>query len=130
MDAWAARTESDDGRELGEVGVADALRNGEAGDGDAGEEIVLEEGEGVGGEPSQYRDEILKGLHRPTTQRRLRLELLERVVGEEGLLQLRTEYAHEASRRTPVHAPGILLLLHPRHIYICNHFNMGKINSF
>nr|GMC58806.1 hypothetical protein PRUPE_7G228400 [Ipomoea batatas] len=35
--------ESDDRREIGELSVADSLRDGKAGDGDSGEKIVLEE---------------------------------------------------------------------------------------
>ena len=96
------RTESDDGREVGESRVADALRDGEAGDGDAGEEVVLELVEAVVRRPLERRHEVLERAPGPGLGRE-RAEAAERVVGEEGLREARPQRLHEGPSRREVH---------------------------
>ena len=96
------RTEADDGREVGELGVADALRDGEAGDGDAGEEVVLELAEGVARRPLEGRDEVLEPAPRALGGRE-RPEPPERVVGEERLREARPQHLRERPLRRQVH---------------------------
>lgn len=52
-------TEAENRRQVGELGVADALRDGEAGDGDAGDEIGLEEVQRVTRRPLKDGEHIL-----------------------------------------------------------------------
>ena len=78
-------TESEDGREVGELGVADALRDGEAGNGDAGDEVRLEGAQRVGRRPLQDREEVAERRHRAPSGPVLPHHRAERVVGEEGL---------------------------------------------
>jgi hypothetical protein len=96
------RTEADDGREVGELGVADALRDGEAGDGDPGEEVVLELAGGVARRPLQGRHEVLERAPRARGGR-ARPQAPERVVGEERLGQARPHRLHERLPRRQVH---------------------------
>lgn len=92
-------TEADDGRDIGELGVADALGDGEAGDRDAGEEVVPEQFQVVLREPFEDRDEVLQRL----LEGLLPLELPEGVVGEQGFLDMGLEGGAEASRAGEVH---------------------------
>ncbi|KAG6504228.1 hypothetical protein ZIOFF_036559 [Zingiber officinale] len=108
-------TEAEDGREVGELGVADALGDGEAGNGDAGDEVRLEEGEGVGGSPVKDGEEVLDAEHE-FPPRRLVAELPERVVREERLLQVRPEGVQERPHRRNRHTPRELR--HRRHVRI------------
>jgi hypothetical protein len=96
------RTKSDDGREVGEARVADALRDGEAGDGDAGEEVVLELVEAVVRRPLQRRHEVLERAPR-ALPRRERREAAEGIVGEEGLREARPQRLREGPPRREVH---------------------------
>lgn len=82
----AVLTEADDRGQAGQAGVADALRDGKAGDGDSGDEVGLEEVEGVAGGPLEDGDEVLQGEDEGSGGW-LVLELLEGVVGEEGFLE-------------------------------------------
>lgn len=53
-------TKSDDGRDAGEIGIADALRDGQTGDGDTGDEVGFEEVEGVARSPFEEGDEVFE----------------------------------------------------------------------
>jgi hypothetical protein len=92
------RTKSDDGREVGEARVADALRDGEAGNGDAGDEVGLEGAERVGGRPLQEREEVPERSRRAPPGAALPHHGPERVVREEGLLEVGAERVQERAR--------------------------------
>lgn len=62
------------------------LRDGEAGNGEAGDDVGAEEAEAVVGAPMEDGEEVLQREHQPP-RGRLVLELVERVVGEEHLRQ-------------------------------------------
>jgi hypothetical protein len=87
------------------------LRYGEAGNGEAGDEVGLEEREGVAGRPVQDGEQVLD-RHEPLRPQRLPLERPERVVGEEGLLHPRLHLARRALRRRRRH----LVHRHPRNL--------------
>jgi hypothetical protein len=78
------------------------LRNGEAGNGEAGDEVGLEERQGVARHPVQDGEEV-PDRHEPLRPRRLPLERPERVVGEEGLLHPHLHLARRAPRRRRRH---------------------------
>lgn len=108
-----ARIEAKDGGQVGELGVADALRDGEAGDGDAGDEVRLEGAEPVGRDPFQEREEVAERGHGAPAEAALPDHGPERVVGEEGLLEVRPERVqerprlrHRHPRRRPHRLPG------------------------
>lgn len=83
-------TETNDGVKVGETGVADALGDGEAGDGDAGEKVGLKLGEGVLGCPLQYGNEV---LHQAACggAPRLVLQMPKWIVRQERLLEVGPE---------------------------------------
>lgn len=70
-------------RNVAKLCIADALGNGEFSDGYAGKQVKLEKLEVVCGKPREDQDEV---LHCLLDRQLLILELLEQVVGEEGLL--------------------------------------------
>ena len=96
------RTKADDGREVGKAGVADALRDGEASNGDACEEVVLELDEAVARGPVQHWDEVLERAPR-MPGREQHADPTERVVGEERLGQVRPHLLHEGAAGGQVH---------------------------
>ncbi|BAS91377.1 Os04g0652450 [Oryza sativa Japonica Group] len=96
-----ARIEADDRRQARQLRVANALQD-RAGDGEAGDEVGFEEGEGVAGHPVEDREQVLH-RHDPLGRQRLPLEPAERVVGEEGLLHPRLQLARRALRRRRRH---------------------------
>jgi hypothetical protein len=96
-------TESEHGRQVGELGVADALRDGEAGDGDAGDEVGLEGGQRVGRRPLEEREEVAQRGHGPPPGPALPHHPAERVVREEGLLEVPAERVQERPRRRHRH---------------------------
>ena len=52
-------TEAYNGRDFSEFSVADALRDGEAGNGDSGEDVILEHAESVFGQPFKDGNKVL-----------------------------------------------------------------------
>jgi hypothetical protein len=96
-------TEPEDGRQVGELGVADALRDGEAGDGDAGDEVGLEGAQRVRRRPLEEREEVAQRGQRPPRGPALPHHGAERVVREEGLLEVRPESVQERPRRRHRH---------------------------
>lgn len=95
-------TQADDRGDVCELGVADALGDGEAGDRDASEEVVLEQLQAVLRKPVKYRDEVLERL--PEGPLAVP-ESPEGVVGEQGFLGVRPEGGGEASRVREIHHP-------------------------
>lgn len=89
------RTEADDGRQIGELGIADALRDGEARDGDAGEEVILKELEGIFWCPFKHGHIVFEGGDDPG-QGCLVLKLPKGVIREQGLLEGGDEDGAEA----------------------------------
>lgn len=83
---------------MSEFGVTNALRDGEGGDGDAGEEVVTEEVEVVLREPLEDGDEVTDYATPP-----LVFESPERVVGEKGFFAVGLEAFNEPARGTEVH---------------------------
>lgn len=95
-------TEANDGRKVGEAGVADALGDGDAGDGDTGEEIEPELGKRVPGRPFEYGNKILEVAPRHRA-RRLALEIAEGIVRQERLFQAVPERREERPPAGKVH---------------------------
>lgn len=95
-------TEADDGREAAELGVADALGDGEAGNGNTSKQIVLKHIKVVFGKPIQYGDEILDALFH-SVQCPVILKLSERIVGEKRLFQIRFQLLPEWPRIGKAH---------------------------
>lgn len=58
---WEKLTEADDWRQACQAGIADALRDCEASNGDSCDEISFEEVEGIARSPFEYGDEVLQG---------------------------------------------------------------------
>lgn len=87
MFAVQGLTKSYNGWDAGQIGIADALRDGEAGDGDTGDEVGFEEVEGVVRSPFENGDEVLEP-EEDLGWKRLVFELSERVIREEGLLEI------------------------------------------
>lgn len=71
-------TQADDRRDVSELGVADSLGDGQAGDRDSGQDIVPEQLKVVFREPFEYGDEVLQRLGEGLVV----LEFLEGVVRE------------------------------------------------
>ncbi|BAS96116.1 Os06g0143750, partial [Oryza sativa Japonica Group] len=71
---------------LASLALRACLRDGEAGNGEAGDDVGAEEAEAVVGAPMEDGEEVLQREHQPP-RGRLVLELVERVVGEEHLRQ-------------------------------------------
>ncbi|BAT10884.1 Os10g0420332, partial [Oryza sativa Japonica Group] len=91
-----------DGREVAELGVADALRHGEAGDGDAGDDVGPERGERVRRQPLQEREHVPeRGEGAPPAA--LPRHRPERVVGEERLHQVAPDRPQQRLRRRHWH---------------------------
>lgn len=103
-------TQPENRREIGEFGVADPLRDGEAGYGDAGNEVGLQELEGVARTPFENGKKVLKSQY-DFPRSRLVLELTEWIVGEECLFQRRLERFRERLRRWNLNTVDAL---HPR----------------
>lgn len=80
-------TKSDDGRDTGEIGIADTLRDGQTGDGDTSDEVGFEEVESVTRSPIKKGDEVFKP-EKDLGGQRLVFELFERVIGEEGFFEI------------------------------------------
>lgn len=78
------------------------LRNGEAGNGEAGDEIRAEKGEVVGWGPLENGEEILKREDEPF-EGGLVLETVERVVGEEDFGDSLPEFVECGSLRRQLH---------------------------
>lgn len=91
-------TEAENGGQVSELGVADALRNGEAGDGDAWNDVGFQKPQRVARGPLQHREEVLK-TEEDLSRRRLVLELPQWVVREERLLQGVLQRLHKRLRR-------------------------------
>lgn len=96
-------TQADDGRNLGELSIADPLRNGEAGDGDPSKKIIPKEPKTVGGQPFQGWNEVLEGFNGPPL-RGFVLELMEGIIRKEGLLEIRSEDGGEAPGQGEIHS--------------------------
>nr|GMD81742.1 Os06g0143750 [Ipomoea batatas] len=86
------------------------MRDGEAGDGDSGDDVGLEGLESVARGPLEYGDEVLHPQHQFPGER-LVLELPEWVVGEEGFFHCGFHHLVERLRRRRLHFPTALLPL-------------------
>ena len=80
-------TKANDGGDGGKIGIADALRDGQTGDGDAGNEVSFEEIEGVTRSPLEEGNEVFKP-EKNLGSYGLVFELFERVIGEEGFFEV------------------------------------------
>ncbi|BAS82416.1 Os03g0161302, partial [Oryza sativa Japonica Group] len=98
-----ARIEAEDGREVGELGVADALGDGEAGNGDAGDEVGLEGAEGVRRRPLHEREHVPERRRRAPPAPALPPHHPERVVRQECLLHVPPQRLQERLRRRHRH---------------------------
>ena len=101
-------TETENRWQVSELGVANALRNGEAGNGDTGDEIRFQEPKIITRPPFHYREKVLQTQNN-LPPRRLVLELPERVVGEKRLLKRILQRLDERLRRRnrrPMQAPA------------------------
>lgn len=96
-------TEASDGRNVGEFSVANALRDGEAGDGEAGEEVGEEEAKIVSGKPFEDGDEVLYAFLESTNGSVFILELPQGVVWKKGFFHPRLQLRHEPPRRREAH---------------------------
>jgi len=105
-------TEADDGRQIGEVGVADALGDGQAGDGEPGDEIGLEQRQRVVGSPGEDGEQVLK-REGPFGLGRHPLEMAKGVVGEKRLLEPQLQLVRGAPRGREHH-----LVSHLQHPYL------------
>ena len=80
-------TKADDGREAAKLSVADALGDGEAGNGNTSEQIILKHIKIVFRKPFQYGDEILDGLSE-LVRRPIITKLPEGIIGIKRLFQI------------------------------------------
>ncbi|KAF7819837.1 hypothetical protein G2W53_025292 [Senna tora] len=100
---YKPESEADDGRDLAEFGIANALRNGETGDGEAGEEVGEEETEIVTRKPLADWHEVLYAFHRSTKRTRLALELPEGIVGKQRLSHRTFQFRAKPSAVREIH---------------------------
>lgn len=91
-------TEADDGWQIGEISIADPLRNGEAGDSEAGNEIRLKQRERISRSPTKDWKQILKPKN-PFCFERHSFKMPKRIVGKESLLELDLHLLQCAPRR-------------------------------
>ncbi|GAB2303641.1 hypothetical protein Dimus_037627, partial [Dionaea muscipula] len=98
---------ANDGRELGKVGVADALRNGEAGDGDPSKKVIPQQLQIIPWKPLEDRHVVLDDGPGSAQARLLQrhAQLLERILREERLLQIGFQRRPKAPPIRQVHLP-------------------------
>lgn len=101
--------------QVGELGIANPLRDGEAGNGYPSNEIGFEEVESVTGYPFEEWQEVLETKNESPGSW-LVLELLQWVVREESLLERVLERFCKGLRRWNGHPVGRLGI--PRRVYI------------
>ena len=90
-------TESNDGRNVSEFGVTDSLRDGEAGDGKACNQVESKETPTVFRKPFEDRNEVFNGFLKTAERLFFVTKAAKGVVGKEGLFEIRTESGGESS---------------------------------
>lgn len=98
-------TEADDGRNVGELSVANALRNCETGDSKASEEVTEKESQAVCRKPFEDRNEVLDAFYDSSPPCFFGLELTKRVVWEKRFFRVFLQFRQEPPRRREVHRP-------------------------
>lgn len=103
-------TKANNGRKIGKLGIANALRDGEAGDGEARYKVGNEEAQCVIWEPLEDGDVVLDPFNNPPRPVLLLLDLPERIIREERLLQPGFEFCVKPSLGCEVHPMMITLM--------------------
>lgn len=91
-------TEANDGRKVGEFGIANALRDSNACDGEAGEEVGAKQTPSVSGKPLEHWDEISNPFEDPTQWVLFILQVAKGVIKEERFFEARFEFGQKPSR--------------------------------
>ena len=96
-------TKANDGREGGELGVADALGNSEASNGNTSKQIILKHTQVVFRKPFQYGDEIFEDLFHSLHSPSAISKLPERIIREKRLFQIRFQPLPKRPRSSKAH---------------------------
>lgn len=90
-------TKANERRKVGKSGIANALRDGKACDGEARNQVRPKEPQSVIWEPLEDWNKVLHPFNDPSQWLLLILELPERIIGEERFLQPGFEFREKPS---------------------------------